>query len=301
MSKFNWEEFKKDKKKFWTIAGVLFLGLVTIILGVSGGGEPEVEKKEQIKVASVDVPTDAKMIENGIEAGDNRSNADVDFFGNVINKEKDDTLSAEVVEKKELYVFEGYGKTNPSAVVDRTPSSSGPVKVEPEKSIKESERRRRVPSDESGTMTGASKSTFDAVIANGNKMIKSGSRVKLRLTETISVSGMEIPRNTIISGIATYQNERMLIDVSLLVVDKKTVSVKWEVVGVDGLLGLEVPESLLHDIVEDGTGEVIEGGGNVEANIPVLGSVKINLDKKNKSPEFIAKSGDRIYITEKKQ
>lgn len=294
------EEVKKDKPK-QVILLVLLLVLIGAILVVALGGKGSDDVQAgNMGSDTLDymlVPVDTMAIERG-ESYQRRGNGADDFFsvGKDTNERLDvEELLASVDDTKTDNKSNAYYKYNPS-----TPSSSSTktVKTSDKIVIKESEedkRRTRIPSDSYSNAT-TSKDMIRGVIANGNKVVKSGSYISIRLTEEISVGGLLVPRNSLVNGVATHKGERTYITVNSLNINGKFRSVNWEIWGEDGNRGVRIPESILDGILQDEADETIDRGSEISGDIPVVGSVKLNLKKKNKEVSYVISNGDRIYI-----
>lgn len=79
---------------------------------------------------------------------------------------------------------------------------------------------------------------------NSTQTLVNGQNVKLRLLETIEVGGLELPENSLITGIAQIQGERMQIVVHSLENNGNIVPVQLTAYDVDGQQGLFIPGSV---------------------------------------------------------
>ena len=70
----------------------------------------------------------------------------------------------------------------------------------------------------------------------------SGQNVRLRLLEAIQVGELRIPRNTLISGMAKIQGERLDITVSFMESDGVVLPVSLTVFDLDGQSGIFIPD-----------------------------------------------------------
>lgn len=308
-----WDETRQDKKKVLIIVLLPLIIIAAILVGlISGGKDPE--NQQRIAAEGVIVPTDSVVAEKQKGKSETYMN---DFFS-----ESDENVSvskeARAIESENNSNDESFkGSYKPISHESSGLSNSGssysgksikknstiteepvPVASQPEGDKK----RRRAPSDGMGNLSaGSGKTMYSAVVANSNKTVKSGSYVSIRVAEDIVIDGMKVPRNSIITGVASYGGERMNIDIKSVKIGNVTKTVKWIVVDEDGNDGIAVPQSILNDIARDGSDGVIENeGSKVEGNLPVVGSIKVNLKKKNKEVSFVISNGHRIYIKERK-
>lgn len=303
-----WDGFiqtlKDDKKKrlaFFILSAVIICCLL-ILPFLSPGENPDQLDKNKVAEFS-----DPKIDVDKQNAYDNeylKSQSDQYVF------EVDSSKSESAFEEDELpsqasHRSSGYGTgylpvPQHSQFTQRTPSPKPKEAPEPEHP-KEPERRRRVPSDETGNFGQGSKRSYQAVIANDDKTVKSGSYVKIRIGEEINVDGVKVPRNTVLTGVAQYSEERMNITISSIRLGSRNYQVKWVIYDEDGQLGVAVPQSVLNDIAKDGATDAIDEGTDVEADVPIIGNVNVNLKKRAQEVSFIIRNGHRIYIKPKKR
>lgn len=79
---------------------------------------------------------------------------------------------------------------------------------------------------------------------HGDQTIVSGSSVRMRLLETISISGTKIPKNTLFYGTATIGANRLEIAVNNLMVDHSINPVSFLVFDNDAMEGLNLPNNI---------------------------------------------------------
>lgn len=85
----------------------------------------------------------------------------------------------------------------------------------------------------------------------GNQVITDGQGVRLRLQEPLQAGKMLVPRNTLITGTAKLQGERLEIIVSSLEYNGNIIPVELTVYDVDGQKGLFVPGSMELNAVKE--------------------------------------------------
>lgn len=313
MSKFKEyiESIRKDKKKGLVAFALVVVFLVTIIAGIlSAGGTNEAEGEKSNQISSLDIPVDTNSINKGRTYGSGGS-TEGDFFSSVRdsineanngesqNKSNSSQYTAYSHTYKQNTGKGNYGSSGTNVKSNNTGVSNTQVNTYNDTESSAAEKRRRAPDDGAGNMSRSSK-LYSAVVANGDKAVKSGSYVKIRVAEDISVDGVKVPRNSVITGLAQYTNERMMINVTSVKSGTESKKVDWVIYDEDGNLGVAVPASVLNDIVRDGADEAIDKGSSVEANVPLAGSVKLNIQKKNKEVSFVIRDGHRVYIKAKK-
>jgi hypothetical protein len=300
------ESIRKDKKKGLVVVLVVFGLIGTLLAGIlMGNGKKEEVKGEQI--SSLDIPVDTLSINNDdARSSSSSSNEGDDFFAGTTNTsegvvEQDKNEKVQVQQTyyppKKIHQSSGGGNEYATSSNKTTVTKEEVVNT----STTEKTKRSRVPSDGAGNMSGLGGKSYIGSVANGDKGVKAGSYVKIRLAEEMTVSGLKLPKNTVVTGIARVQQERMGIAITSVKVGTETRSVDWVVFDEDGNEGVAIPSNILNDIARDGSKEAIDKGGkSVEANVPIVGSIKLNLERKNQEISFVIRDGHRIYIKEKK-
>ncbi|WP_018622895.1 conjugative transposon protein TraM [Spirosoma luteum] len=76
----------------------------------------------------------------------------------------------------------------------------------------------------------------------GNQDIMSGSRIKLRLLQSIKVRGVVIPENTLLFGIGSFSTQRVQIKITDVVYEDHIFPVNMTALDIDGIAGVYVPE-----------------------------------------------------------
>lgn len=316
-----WEETKKDKKKLFFIIVLPLILIISIVIGVvsSNKEEPQIAQNTESSIDGVLTPVDSTNIQKNKKKTsqeiykesfwevDNKTGKEVDFFGDLESDEDEEDnndLAFIAPTPKNTYVYQS-PYDNPTPSYNQSKPNNNPPKVEEvEEPAPEPTdgRRRRTPSDSYGNMSGTNSNSIGnsfltAVIANDNRAVKERSYVSIRLGEETVVDGMTLPRNTIITGITSFRNERMIIKIGNVRSGSQNKVVNWSVYDNDGVEGILIPENILSNIGQDAVGETIDKtSGSVNANVPFVGGVKVNLSKKNKDREFILNDGHKIYI-----
>ena len=76
---------------------------------------------------------------------------------------------------------------------------------------------------------------------NNNQKLVNGQNVKLRLLEPIETGGIEFPRNSLITGIAQIQGERLFISINSIEHNGNIIPVQLTAYDTDGQQGLFIP------------------------------------------------------------
>lgn len=306
------EDLKKDKKKMFFALLIPLVLIVSVVLGIIFSGDENVDGNK-VESDALLVPVDTL---NGKEQKSKSQLYSSSFFS-----ESDTVIkNTELPQQDNQSVYEPMveKKKNPYAYTSRksyyetpgdfsnterksvTSSEKKSVQVTEPDVVVGKEKRKRVPTDGAGNMATSTKMARGS-IANDDKIVKSGSYVKIRIAEDMVVDGLKVPKNTVVTGMAKPAGERMIIKVTSVKVGATSKTVDWTVFDEDGNEGIAIPANVLNDIAKDASGEAVEkGGGSVETKVPVVGSVKVNLKKKTQEVSFVLRNGHRVYIKEKK-
>ena len=122
------------------------------------------------------------------------------------------------------------------------------------------------------------RNTISAVICT-DQNVANGENVRLRLTEPMLADGMKIPRNSLLSGVARIQGERLQITISSIEHNGSILPVEIAVFDTDGQRGIFIPNA--HEI--NAAKEII-------ANMGTSAGTSINFST-NASEQFIADMG----------
>lgn len=301
------DDIKKDKKK----GLFLFLGVGALILVIVLGilfGQGGTNEEEKAKIESdVLVPVDTVAINKGQSYSNNQNS---DFFSvtntdspvesteNIESKPTESKIKQVYVPKDRSYYYSG-SNSNSSQKKSQKKEIENSSSIPVENEVAVSTKRRRAPSDGLGNYNSSanSKSMYSAVVANDNKIVKTGSYVSIRIAEDIKIGNVLLKRNSIVSGIASCGQQRMNILITSVKVNNVVQPVKWSVIDEDGNQGIPIPESVLTDIATGSTSDAMDkSSSKVETSVPILGNVKVNLQKKVREVSFVINNGHRIYI-----
>ena len=136
--------------------------------------------------------------------------------------------------------------------------------------------------------------TINAVVQNQKREVKSGSTVKIRIKMPLTVNGITIPANTILSGIAKLSNERVKITISKILYAGKIYSCNFSVYDIDGIEGIYIPGGLNQEIAKDQANQEVS---RTTVNVPLVGSVSTNLGRKKiQDPSVTIPNGYKILL-----
>lgn len=142
--------------------------------------------------------------------------------------------------------------------------------------------------------TSTSSDMIHAVIHNGNKAIKTGSTVRIRIVEDCIINGNEIKKNTMVSAIANLTAERIELKISSILYGGNYINTKLLVYDMDGIQGAYVPGGIKQVAKEDVSSE---GVNDLSKNVPVVGGFASDIFKKSvKEPSAILYDNHKINL-----
>ncbi|MFN4083980.1 MAG: conjugative transposon protein TraM [Bacteroidia bacterium] len=289
---------------------------------------PLPETKDTVKISSLksDIYRDYDLRKYEEERKKNNPYYNVDIFGDEIKKEKsenEEIQNEDIFSKKTSTISQpvpvfNYGSSSNQKNSSGTTSNQKTVKddrplyvqkYEPLKNEEtqqnndiqtssEAPRRRTNTSSSTSSNNSSSPLEIKAVIDNSNRDVKAGSTVRIRITENCNVSGVDIPKNTIISGIANFGNERVQIKVTSINYNGHILPVSLSAFEMDGIEGIYVPGGINQEIKEDaarsGAGSVNKG---VTIAVPMVGSISTGaINKKVQDPSVKISDGHKIIL-----
>lgn len=101
-----------------------------------------------------------------------------------------------------------------------------------------------------------------AACISENQTIEQGGRVKLRLLQPLQAGNIIVPVNSLVTGAAVIQGERLDILISSIEYAGNIIPVQLATYDVDGQKGIFVPSSDTRNAVKDAAGTVSESMGN---------------------------------------
>lgn len=136
-----------------------------------------------------------------------------------------------------------------------------------------------------------------SVIHNEGRKVKAGSYVKIRLSENLTLKdGTIIPRNTIITSICSFGNQRVYLKVTNILFSGKRHSVKLEAFALDGYKGLYDETVIDKELAQSAMDEAITSGSK-DVTLPVIGNISLDiLKKKIKEQHTILREGEHLNL-----
>ncbi|MEB0280716.1 conjugative transposon protein TraM [Mucilaginibacter sp. 10B2] len=105
-----------------------------------------------------------------------------------------------------------------------------------------------------------SESAFRAIpaIINGKQKVKDGAAVKLKLTDTVTLKNQLLPKGQEIFGVCQVTNQRLLLTIQNIRLDKQIIPVNLTVFSLDGMPGIAAPEAELGGAASSGADNAIQ-------------------------------------------
>lgn len=176
-----------------------------------------------------------------------------------------------------------------------------PKKVVVEEPKKPLRRTKNISSDYGSLFNGKGENKqnnhIKAVIHNEGRKVKAGSYVKIRLSEDLTLNdGTVIPKNTIVTSICDFGNQRVFLNITNILYNGKRHSVKLDAFALDGYKGLYDESVIDKEIAQSAMDEAIQSGSN-DVTLPVLGNISLNiLKKKLKEQHTILREGEHLNL-----
>ena len=101
-----------------------------------------------------------------------------------------------------------------------------------------------------------------AACISENQIIEQGGRVRLRLLQPLQAGSITVPENSLVTGAAVIQGERLDILISSIEYAGNIIPVQLATYDIDGQKGIFVPGSETRNAAKDAAGTVSESMGN---------------------------------------
>ena len=101
-----------------------------------------------------------------------------------------------------------------------------------------------------------------AACISENQTVEQGGRVRLRLLQPLQAGNITVPANSLVTGAAVIQGERLDILISSIEYDGNIIPVQLATYDIDGQKGIFVPGSEARSAAKDAAGTVSESMGN---------------------------------------
>ncbi|MEO8405029.1 MAG: conjugative transposon protein TraM [Chitinophagaceae bacterium] len=149
-------------------------------------------------------------------------------------------------------------------------------------------------------------SAIEAVVQQDQTLVN-GAVIKLRLYDDIYISGVPIPKGTLLFGYVALNDERLTVEINSIRFNNSLYPVKLEVYDMDGLAGIYIPGAISRDVAKqsaDNTLQLMELSAvdpslKAQAAGAGLSAAKSLISKKVKLIKVMVKAGYRLLLKEK--
>lgn len=153
-----------------------------------------------------------------------------------------------------------------------------------------------------------SQNAVEAVI-HETQTIVNGATVKFRLMNDIFVSGIKIPKDNFLFGIASLKGERLTIKINSIRYNNSLFPVDLSVYDMDGLIGIYIPGAINRDVAKASADRSMQTLGvaslddswGAQAAGAGIEAAKSLLSKKVKMIKVIVKAGYQVLLRDEKQ
>jgi hypothetical protein len=106
----------------------------------------------------------------------------------------------------------------------------------------------------------ADRSPFKAIpaIIDGKQKVMDGGAVKLKLTDTVTLKGQLFPKGQELYGVCSVTNQRLLLTIQNIRLEKQIIPVKLTVFSLDGMPGIPAPEAELGGAAGNGADNALQ-------------------------------------------
>ena len=103
-------------------------------------------------------------------------------------------------------------------------------------------------------------SAFKAIpaVIDGSQKVMNGGVVKLKLSDTLRINGLMIPKGQALSGACSVTNQRLLLEIKNIRMGTSIIPVSLTVFSLDGMQGIPAPEAELGEAAGNGTAEALD-------------------------------------------
>ena len=154
----------------------------------------------------------------------------------------------------------------------------------------------------------AEQNAIEAIIAS-NQTIVNGAVVKFRLLHEVYIQGKLIPKDILVSGIASLEGERLQVEINSIRSGKSIYNVKLEVFDMDGLPGIYIPGTINRDVAKESLNNSLsladvsslDPSFKAQATTTGISALKSLVSKKAKLIRVQLKAGYKVLLNNKNQ
>jgi conjugative transposon TraM protein len=148
----------------------------------------------------------------------------------------------------------------------------------------------------------------EAVI-HETQTIVNGATVKFRLMNDIFISGIKIPKDNFLFGVASLKGERLTIKINSIRYKNSLFPVDLSVYDMDGLIGIYIPGAINRDVAKASADRSMQTLGvtslddswGAQAAGAGIEAAKSLLSKKVKMVKVVVKAGYQVLLRDEKQ
>ncbi|MEN8185499.1 MAG: conjugative transposon protein TraM [Bacteroidota bacterium] len=278
-------KIEKNKIVFGMIIGIVILFIITYSMMVFQDEEeteldsnkipiPELQDEQEEYSSKLDAINDLKEIQkrNAPSIYDERLlDSSGVFDPDLLDKEKQRIVDSIYNQGRINYTESRYRRTPKTSLPPFKKSTNDSIKNFQENSTKRIKESHQsffisVPKDENQN-TNKETDEFIPVVVSGEQMVKTHSRLRLRLTETATINNRLIPKNTYLYGFVSFKPNRVMIHITNI--QNKSVSLKAFDLQ-DGNEGIYAVNNFKIDVSKAIVGDVVDN-----INIPGIPSVDV--------------------------
>ncbi|MDR2275374.1 MAG: conjugative transposon protein TraM [Sphingobacterium sp.] len=145
-----------------------------------------------------------------------------------------------------------------------------------------------------------------ATILDKKKAVQ-GATLKLRLDDTVTLSGQKIPKGHEIYGIVNIMNQRLLLNITNIRLGTSIIPVNLALYGLDGIEGLYAPDAILTETANLGADRAIGGIGmygldqSMATQLATAGidAARSALGKRVRKVKVKIKTGQKVLLRDK--
>ncbi|SIN78169.1 conjugative transposon protein TraM [Chitinophaga niabensis] len=199
--------------------------------------------------------------------------------------------------KEQVFPVSAESRPEPVALLKTEASAHNEASAEGFFSLKPRKSNEEFPSN-----------TIKAVV-HGTQTLLSGAELKMRLLKPAFINGVKIPKDNIITGIATLNGERLMVSVEQIQYGDHLFPVSLSVFDLSGLEGIRIEGAMSRDVATQSGAGALQG-----INLPMLepsiaaqaASAGIEftkglIGKKSKLIPFTVKAGHKILLKDENQ
>lgn len=146
-------------------------------------------------------------------------------------------------------------------------------------------------------------------VIHATQVVQTGSIIKFRLLTNIYVAGLQIPSGSFVFGVASLNNEQLIIHISSIGYENNALPVSLSVYSMDGLPGIYAPGSITRDVAKQSTDQGLQSIGilNMDPSLKAqaaaagIGAAKNLLSKKVKRVSVMVKAGYKVLLKDDNQ